>query len=227
VTTPAHIAIIMDGNGRWAKARGLPRTAGHKKGADSLRATIEACRKLGVRYLTVYAFSSENWKRPSEEVNDLMELLKYHLGKELKTLCENDIRLRFIGNRAKLSADIQAMLQEAENISASNTALTFTTALSYGGREELARAATKLIASAPESISPEMLDAALDTAGLPDPDLLIRTGGEQRLSNFLLWQLAYTELYFTDVLWPEFTPEHLEQAITTFHTRERRYGNAS
>ncbi len=227
MTTPAHIAIIMDGNGRWAKARGLPRTAGHKKGADALRATLQACREQGVRYLTVYAFSSENWKRPAEEVSDLMALLKYHLNKEVATLHGHGVRLRFIGNRTKLSADIQATIEQAENLTAGNTALTFTTALSYGGREEIARAATRLAAQSPAPITTDMLDAALDTAGLPDPDLLIRTGGEQRLSNFLLWQSAYTELYFTDVLWPEFTPTHLQQAIATFHTRERRYGNAS
>lgn len=222
-----HIAIIMDGNGRWAKARGLPRTAGHKKGADALRSTIETCRELGVKYLTVYAFSSENWKRPSEEVNDLMELLKYHLGKELQTMHKNGICLRFIGNRTKLSGDIQTMLHEAETLTAAHTGLTFTTALSYGGREELARACSKVAATHSGAVTAEMLESALDTAGLPDPDLLIRTGGEQRLSNFLLWQLAYTELYFSDVLWPEFSPEHLKQAISTFHTRERRYGNAS
>ncbi len=226
MTTPAHIAIIMDGNGRWAKARGLPRTAGHKKGADALRSTIEACTELGVRHLTIYAFSSENWKRPSEEVNDLMKLFKYHLGKEFDTMHKNGIRIKFIGNRSKLSPDFQTMINNAESLTANHTNLIFTTAISYGGREELARAATKAAQKSP-TITAETLEAELDTLGLPDPDLLIRTGGEQRLSNFLLWQMAYTELYFTDVLWPEFSPEHLKQAIATFQTRERRYGNAS
>ncbi len=231
-TSPTHVAIIMDGNGRWAKARGLPRTAGHKKGADSLRTVMNACRDNGVQYLTVYAFSSENWKRPAGEVSDLMQLLKLYLSREISELHENGIRLRFIGDRAQLAPDILSMLENAEKLTAGNTQFHFTVALSYGSRQEMLRAVQRVAARVkegelqPEEITEEMLISSLDTAGLPDPDLLIRTGGEQRLSNFLLWQSAYAEFYFTPTLWPDFSAEHFNQAISEYAKRERRYGNA-
>ena len=227
---PAHIAIIMDGNGRWAKSRGLPRVAGHKKGADSLRRALDACRDAGVRYLTVYAFSSENWKRPKDEIGDLMQLLKHYLEKELPDLQKNKVRLRFIGDFSTLDADMQARVENAMRETAENDSFYLTVALSYGSRQELTRAARKLARDVkegrltPDDISEEMLARALDTAELPEPDLLIRTGGEQRLSNFLLWQSAYTEFYFTDALWPDFDAAELGKALTEYACRERRYG---
>ena len=225
---PSHVAIIMDGNGRWAKARGLPRTAGHKKGADTIRTTLNACRDTGVKYLTVYAFSSENWKRSNEEISDLMQLLQHYLHQELQTLHENNIRLRFIGDMAQLSPEIRTQLADALELTKSNTAFHFTIALSYGARDEMVRAVKKLVAQniVPEAINEETIAAALDTADLPEPDLLIRTGGEQRMSNFLLWQSAYTELYFTDILWPDFGKKEFAAALDNFATRERRYGTA-
>lgn len=227
---PQHVAIIMDGNGRWAKSRGLPRTAGHKKGADALRRTLDACRELGVHTLTVYAFSSENWKRPQDEISDLMQLLKHYLEKELPELKKNGICLRFIGDFSRLDADMQARIQEAMQETAANRVFTLVVALSYGSRQEIARAVRKLAqdvkegALAPHDITEHTINSALDTAELPEPDLLIRTGGEQRLSNFLLWQSAYTEFYFTDTLWPDFDKDQLKQALDEFITRERRYG---
>ncbi|MBV8938532.1 MAG: di-trans,poly-cis-decaprenylcistransferase [Alphaproteobacteria bacterium] len=229
---PAHVAVIMDGNGRWAKARGLPRTAGHKKGADALRGVMQACRDAGVRYLTVYAFSSENWKRPAGEVLDLMQLLKLYIDRETDALYAKGVRLRFIGDRALLAPDVRSMVETAETRTAKNSAFHLTVGLSYGARQELVRAARRLAEAArrgecaPEAISEASFADALDTRDLPDPDLLIRTGGEQRLSNFLLWQSAYTELYFTPVLWPDFTPAHFAHALDEFTRRERRYGNA-
>ena len=229
---PQHVAIIMDGNGRWAKARGLPRTAGHKKGAATLRTIMTACRDAGVQCLTVYAFSSENWKRPSEEISDLMLLLKHYLQQELSTMQENGIRMRFIGDLSQLGMDIRDLIQEATDTTARNTAFTFTVALSYGARQEIVRAARKLAADVasgklkPEDITEENFAAQLDTDGLPEPDLLIRTGGEQRLSNFLLWQSAYTEFHFTEVLWPDFDAAHFALALQDFAKRERRYGTA-
>lgn len=229
---PTHVAIIMDGNGRWAKARGLPRTAGHKKGADILRNLLPECQKLGVKYLTIYAFSSENWNRPAPEVSDLMQLLRFYLEREIKALHKNNIRLRVIGNIAKLDERTRKLVTEAEALTAANTSLTLTVALSYGAREELTLA-VKAIATAiqhgkltPDAITETTVSEYLYSKDLPDPDLLIRTGGEQRLSNFLLWQQAYTELFFTPVLWPDFSTEHLQQAIADFARRERRYGNA-
>lgn len=229
---PAHVAIIMDGNGRWAKARGLPRTAGHKRGAEAVRRTVEAARELGVSYLTLYAFSSENWKRPAGEVTDLMGLLRLYLRNEVANLHKNGIRLRVIGDRSRLSADINALIDESETKTAANTSLTLVLALSYGGRQEIVRAARKLAEDvaagrmAAADIDESAFGARLFTADIPDPDLLIRTSGEQRISNFLLWQAAYAEFVFTDVLWPDFGREHLEDAIRDFHGRERRYGNA-
>ncbi len=218
----------MDGNGRWAKARGLPRTAGHKKGADSLRTILNACRDLGVGHLTVYAFSAENWRRSDAEISDLMQLLQHYLHQELQTLHENNICLHFIGDIEMLSPELQKQIAEAEQLTLRNTAFHFTIALSYGARQEITRAVKKLIAQGitAADITEETITKSLDTAMLPEPDLLIRTGGEQRMSNFLLWQSAYTELYFTDILWPDFGKKEFAAALENFATRERRYGTA-
>jgi undecaprenyl diphosphate synthase len=223
---PTHIAIIMDGNGRWAKSRGLPRTAGHKKGADSLRNILNACRENGIEFLTIYAFSSENWKRPSDEISDLMQLLKLYLHQELDTMHENNVRLRFIGDLSKLDSDIRADITSATEMTQRNHQFNLTIALSYGSRQEIVRAVQKLIAQGIPStdITEDMVSKTLDTGDLPEPDLLIRTGGEQRMSNFLLWQSAYTELYFTDVLWPDFDKAHFKHALEDYAGRERRFG---
>jgi undecaprenyl diphosphate synthase len=229
-TPPNHVAVIMDGNGRWAKSRGLPRTAGHKKGADSLRTLLNACRDAGVHYLTIYAFSSENWKRPSDEVSDLMQLLRHYIERELDTLHENGVRLRFIGDLSLLDSAVRGSVDEAVNMTARNTDFNLTIALSYGSRQEIVRAVRALAGDIqsgklqPEEVTEDMISAALDTADMPEPDLLIRTGGEQRLSNFLLWQSAYTEFYFTDTLWPDFDKAHFAQALDEYAKRERRYG---
>ena len=220
----------MDGNGRWARARGLPRTAGHKKGAESLRTVMNACRDAGVKHLTIYAFSSENWRRPQEEISDLMQLLRHYLEKELPELHANNIRLRFIGDLSTLADDVRAKVHEALELTRGNTAFHFTIALSYGSRQELVRAVRSLAAQVQAgtmdagNITEAHIEAALDTAGLPEPDLLIRTGGEQRLSNFLLWQSAYTEFYFTPTLWPDFGTEHFMEALQDFAGRQRRFG---
>lgn len=227
---PTHVAIIMDGNGRWAKARNLPRTAGHKKGADALKRALDSCREAGVQYLTIYAFSSENWKRPSDEISDLMQLLQHYLHNELENLHERGVRLRFIGDLSQLDAAIRGQIDDATQRTARNQQFHLTVALSYGSRQEIVRAAQKLAQQvadgtlAPHDITEDRIDAALDTATLPEPDLLIRTGGEQRLSNFLLWQSAYTEFYFTDTLWPDFADADFTEALKDFSARERRYG---
>lgn len=228
---PSHIAIIMDGNGRWAQQRGIPRKLGHRQGAEALRKLLEHCRNLPfLTHLTVYAFSSENWKRSDDEVNDLMELLAHYLTRESRTLHEQGVCMRFIGDRSKLSEDIQQSLSKVEALTAQNTVFTLVIALSYGSRQEILRAmqhiAKKVEAGAlpTSAITEKLITETLDTADIPDPDLLVRTGGDQRLSNFLLWQAAYTELYFTEVLWPDFTPDHLRQAIECFGQRERRFG---
>ena len=228
---PAHIAIIMDGNGRWAKNKGVPRALGHKQGAESLRTILEACRtRPGIQYLTLYAFSTENWNRAPDEVSDLMNLLRHYVKREAKTMHENGVRLRFIGERAALAADIQQDLNEVETLTAANTRLTVTIALSYGARQELTTAMQRIAAKVrdgllkPEEITETTITAHLHTQDLPDPDLLIRTGGDERLSNFLLWQSAYTELYFTDVLWPNFSADELDTAIAAYGQRERRFG---
>ena len=227
---PEHVAIIMDGNGRWAKARGLPRTAGHKRGAEAVRRTVEAAREMGVSFLTLYAFSSENWKRPQGEVTDLMGLLRLYLRNEVKTLHKNGIRLRVIGDRSRLSPEIVALIEESEVKTAANAAMTLVLALSYGGRQEIVAAARSLAADVaagrltPEQVDEDALSARLFTADIPDPDLIIRTSGEQRISNFLLWQCAYAELVFLDVLWPDFGRDDLETAIRAFHGRDRRFG---
>jgi undecaprenyl diphosphate synthase len=228
---PAHIAIIMDGNGRWATARGLPRTAGHKKGVEAVRNAIEGARELGVRYLTLYSFSTENWSRPQDEVSTLMQLLRFYLRGEIAKLHKNGIRLRVIGDRQRLSNDIQALIRNSEELTADNQEMTLVLALSYGGRQELVDAARRLAESVvrgemvPDDINAESFSRHLFTGSdIPDPDLMIRTSGEKRISNFLLWQLAYAELVFLDTLWPDFTKRDLEDAIREFHRRDRRFG---
>lgn len=228
---PTHVAVIMDGNGRWAKERGHPRLRGHTQGAEALRGLIKACSDHPhIRHLTLYAFSAENWKRPADEVNDLMNLLRHYIKREAKALHEAGIRMCFIGDLAALQPDIQKDLHTVETMTEHNEKLTVTMALSYGSRQEITHAARKLAqraasgTMAPEAITEEMLGSMLYTANQPEPDLLIRTGGNHRLSNFLLWQSAYTELYFTDTLWPDFTAEHLKQAIDCYSQRERRFG---
>ncbi len=227
---PRHIAIIMDGNGRWARARMLPRVAGHRRGADAVRRSVEACIDLGVGYLTLYAFSSENWKRPTEEVDDLMGLLRHYLKQELRDLHKNGVRVRFIGVRDRLAADIIDLIQEAEALTRDNRNLTLVIAINYGGQAEIAAAARAIAeavaagALAPEAIDETVFARHLDTHDMPDPDLIIRTSGEKRLSNFLLWQAAYSEFIFTDVYWPDFDKATLAAAIEEYHCRERRYG---
>jgi undecaprenyl diphosphate synthase len=227
---PVHVAIIMDGNGRWAKARGLPRIAGHKRGAEAVRETVRAAGELGVGYLTLFGFSSENWKRPLAEVQDLMGLLRIYLRSEVAELNRNGVRFRVVGDRSRFTADTIALIDEAEAMTAGNGGLSLTLALSYGGRQEIVHAARALAEEVrrgrldPAAIDEDMFAGRLFTADIPDPDLLIRTSGEMRVSNFLLWQCAYTELAFPDVLWPDFTKRHLEQALDDFQGRERRWG---
>ncbi|MGB0572028.1 MAG: isoprenyl transferase [Alphaproteobacteria bacterium] len=227
---PAHIAVIMDGNGRWARARGLPRTAGHAKGAEAVKRTLDAAEELGLKYLTLFGFSSENWNRPSDEVGDLMGLLRRYLQSETANLHQRGMRIRVIGDRARFSDDIVTLIEGAEKMTAGNTGLNLTAALSYGGRQDIV-AATRVIAQRaadgdldPATIDAELVSQHLWTRGLPDPDLLIRTSNEQRISNFLLWQCAYTELVFVDALWPDFGHAHLEECIDEFNRRERRFG---
>ena len=227
---PRHVAIIMDGNGRWAKMRGLPRTAGHKRGAESVRNAVSASRKLGISYLTLFGFSSENWKRPEGEVRALMGLLRLYLRSEIEELHKNGVRLRILGERSRLDPDIVSLIEDAEARTRDNTQLTLLLALSYGSRQEMVNAARKLAAEAkaglidPEEIDEEAVAGRLFTAGIPDPDLLIRTSGECRISNFLLWQCAYAEMLFLDTLWPDFGEADLERAVRDFICRDRRYG---
>lgn len=227
---PRHVAIIMDGNGRWAKARGLPRIQGHRRGVEAVRRAVEAAGDLGITYLTLYGFSSENWRRPVAEVSELMGLLKYYLQAEVAELHRNGIRLRVIGQRERLPRDVAALIDNAEHLTRGNRGLMLTVALSYGGRDEIASAARALALKAargeidPAAIGEADVEAQLFTAGLPDPDLLIRTSGEKRISNFLLWQSAYSELVFVDTLWPDFARADFENAIREFHGRERRFG---
>jgi len=229
---PVHVAIIMDGNGRWAKARGLPRTVGHRQGAESVRRAVESSVKLGIRYLTLYGFSSENWKRPASEVKDLMGLLRVYLKSEVSKLHKQGVQFRIIGDRSSLADDIVELIEGAEKKTSDNTTLTLTIALSYGGRAEISDAARRIAEDVlagkldAQSITEESFEGYLYTHDIPDPDLLIRTSGEQRISNFLLWQLAYAEFVFIDTLWPEFSFEDMEQAVQDFQCRERRYGNA-
>ena len=226
---PRHIAIIMDGNGRWAKRRLMPRVAGHRKGVEALRGVIRACAERGVSHLTVFAFSSENWRRPQEEVTLLMELFMRALENEVARLHENGIRFRVIGNLAGFSERIQVLIRDAEALTRTNTRLTFTVAANYGGRWDIVQAVRKLMEAGvdAESVTEEALAQQLSMADSPEPDLFIRTGGEQRISNFLMWQLAYTELYFTDTLWPDFDAAALDAAIASYRTRERRFGRTS
>ena len=226
---PRHIAIIMDGNGRWAKRRLMPRVAGHRKGVEALRGVIRACAERGVSHLTVFAFSSENWRRPQEEVTLLMELFMRALENEVARLHDNNIRFRVIGDLSGFSERIQNLIRDAETLTLNNTQLTFTVAANYGGRWDIVQAVKQLMASgaAVEDVTEAMLSQQLSVADVPEPDLFIRTGGEQRVSNFLLWQLAYTELYFTEALWPDFDAEALDAAIESYRTRERRFGRTS
>ncbi len=229
---PVHVAIIMDGNGRWAKCRGLPRIAGHKRGAEAVRRTVTGAAEIGIRYLTLYGFSSENWKRPASEVDDLMALLKLYLVNEIEELHRQGVRLRVIGQRSRLQPDIVDLIAGAEQRTEANRRLNLTVALSYGGRAEIAEAARRLAEEArhgrldPREIDERRFERFLYTCDIPDPDLLIRTSGEKRISNFLLWQCAYAELVFLDRLWPDFTRDDLEGAITEYHVRDRRYGAA-
>jgi undecaprenyl diphosphate synthase len=227
---PRHVAIIMDGNGRWAKARGLPRIAGHRSGAEAARRTVAAAAELGIPYLTLFGFSSENWKRPSTEIHDLMGLLRHYLRGEIAELHRNGIRLKVIGQVARFAPDIVSMIEHAEAATRDNPRITLTIALSYGGRAEIVAAVRSIAAQVacgkldPAAVDEECIARHLFTADLPDPDLLIRTSGEQRISNFLLWQCAYSELVFTKTLWPDFSKHDLDRAIDDFGGRERRYG---
>jgi undecaprenyl diphosphate synthase len=226
---PRHIAVIMDGNGRWAAQRHLPRVEGHRAGIDSVREIVETSARIGIPVLTLYAFSVENWKRPATEVSTLMSLLKRYLRLELKTLLRNNIRFSVIGRFSELAPDVQSELQAAEDRTATNDGMQFNIALNYGGRAEIVEAAKRMLAA---KVDPDALDEArfagfLYTAGQPDPDLLIRTSGEMRVSNFLLWQIAYAEIWVTDTLWPDFRCRHLLEAIRDFQKRDRRYGGVN
>jgi undecaprenyl diphosphate synthase len=227
---PSHVAIIMDGNGRWAKSRGLPRTMGHKAGVNALRETVRNAADFGISYLTLYAFSSENWSRPASEVSDLMGLLKLFIRRDLAELHQSNVRVKIIGEREGLPSDIRRLLDDSEKLTKDNTKLTLVIAFNYGSRDEIVRAAKKLCRDVQSgALVAETIDGAafaerLDTAGMPDPELLIRTSGEMRLSNFLLWQTAYTEFVFLPCLWPDFDRAQFAGAIETFATRQRRFG---
>ena len=227
---PRHVALILDGNGRWAKKRGLPRTMGHKEGCVTVEKTVEIAARMGIEYLTVYGFSTENWKRPMEEVGALMQLFRYYMVRLLKVASANNVRVKMIGDRTRFAQDIIDGIGRLESETRDNTGLTFIIAVNYGGRDEIRRAAARLAADCaqgkrnPEEITEEVFASYLDTAGIPEPDLLLRTSGELRLSNYLLWQLAYTEIYVTDCLWPDFNREELERAIVQYNKRDRRYG---
>ena len=227
---PQHIAIIMDGNGRWAKQRFMPRVAGHQRGVEALREVIKASRDLGVGYLTVFAFSSENWRRPADEVSFLMSLFLKMLEREISKLHHNNIRLRIIGDRSRFGEKLRQTMLAAEQLTADNSSLTLTIAANYGGRWDVMQATKNMLKDHPEiaqSFSEEDLQPYLSMSGIPEPDLFVRTGGEQRISNFMLWQLAYTELYFTNILWPAFGRKELEDAIASYQQRERRFGRTS
>ena len=230
MNVPNHVAIILDGNGRWAKAKGLPRTAGHVQGAKTVEQICEDAYNMGINYLTIYAFSTENWTRPDNEVVTLMNLLRNYMKNSIKRAQKNNMCVRVIGDKTRLAEDLQASIAELEQATQNNTGLHFQIAINYGGRDELRRAVTKLAEQVtagtlkPEDIVEDSIAAQLDTAGLPDPDLLIRTSGEQRISNFLLWQTSYAELYFTPVLWPDFDKNELAKAVGVYQNRDRRYG---
>ena len=230
IKIPQHVAIILDGNGRWAKAKGMPRNYGHAQGAKTVETICREAWNMGIKYLTVYAFSTENWKRPQEEVDALMKLLRNYMKNCLRTAEKNHMRVRVIGDKTALAEDIQKSVAELEEASKDNDGLNFQIAINYGSRDEMVRAMKKMAADRDagklkaEEISEATFEKSLDTAGIPDPDLLIRTSGEQRLSNYLLWQLAYSEFYFTDIHWPDFSKEELEKAILAYNKRDRRYG---
>lgn len=227
---PCHVAIVMDGNGRWAAKRMMPRAAGHVAGVSTVRAIVRAANDVGLRNLTLYAFSSENWKRPITEVSHLMSLFRAYVREDVSQLLENNVRVRFIGNRSRASEDIVALMKESEDRTAKCTGLNLTLAFDYGSQEEIAATARAMAEAAargeldPTTITTEYFSSRLSTAGIPDPDLVIRTSGERRLSNFLLWQSAYSEFIFSDVMWPDFTREHFFDALNTFVQRERRFG---
>ena len=227
---PQHVAIILDGNGRWAKAKGMPRNYGHAQGSKNVEKICEEAWRMGIKYLTVYAFSTENWNRPQEEVNALMKLLRNYMKTCLKTAAKNDMKVRVIGDITKLDEDIQKRILELEEATKNNGGLNFQIAINYGSRDEITRAVLMLAEDVkegklmPEEVNEACIERYLDTHDIPDPDLLIRTSGEQRLSNYLLWQLAYTEFYFTDVPWPDFSKQELEKAIEQYNRRDRRYG---
>lgn len=227
---PAHIAIILDGNGRWAKAKGMPRNYGHAQGSKNVERICEEAYRMGVKYLTVYAFSTENWNRPEDEVDALMKLLRNYMKTCLKTAAKNDMKVRVIGDKTGLDEDIRNRIAELEEATKDNGGLNFQIALNYGSRDEIVRAVRRVSEDVkegkvkPEDIDEKMFETYLDTHGIPDPDLMIRTSGELRLSNYLLWQLAYTEFYFTDIPWPDFTKEELSKAIEQYNRRDRRYG---
>ena len=229
-SSPLHVAIIMDGNGRWAKQRNLPRTAGHKQGAEAVRRAVRAAPSLGISYLTLFGFSSENWNRPESEIDDLMALLRLYLRSETAELHKNNVRILIIGDRGRLPKDIVQLIEQAESTTRGNTGLTAILALSYGGRQDVTQAARTLARAAaageidPDSIDEDHLAGHLATHGIPDPDLLIRTSGEQRISNFMIWQLAYTEFVFQEILWPDFDEQALASALEEFRRRDRRYG---
>lgn len=230
---PQHVAIIMDGNGRWAQSRGLPRSAGHRMGVEAVRRTVRAAIEIGVKYLTIFSFSSENWARPASEIDDLMGLMKRFIRRDLAELHQNNVRVRVIGEREGVDAELLGLIDEAVELTNANTALDLVIAFNYGSRAEIARAARHLAERVlegtikAEQITPEALSAALDTQSIPDPDLLIRTSGELRLSNFLLWQSAYTEFVFLETCWPDFGREHLQQAIDEYRGRDRRFGGVA
>jgi len=227
---PVHVAIIMDGNGRWARARGLPRVEGHRRGAEAVRRTVRAASDVGVSYLTLFGFSSENWDRPMEEVRDLMGLLRFYLGKEIDDLHKNGVRFKVIGDRSRLDPDLVKLISDAESRTENNTGLTLILALSYGSRAEMVNAVKSIAMDVQrgtqslDDVDERTVSAHLMTCDIPDPDLLIRTSGERRISNFLLWQLAYAEFVFMDVLWPDFDASHFDEALADFACRERRYG---
>ncbi len=230
LSVPAHVAIILDGNGRWAKKRGLPRSMGHKEGCRVVEQTVEDAARLGIRFLTVYGFSTENWKRSDDEVSALMQLFRFYMKRLLGIAKANNVRVLSIGDRSRFAPDIIEGINALERETADNTGLTFVIAVNYGGRDEIRRAARKIAEEvkegilSPEDITEDTVTARLDTARIPDPDLLIRTGGEMRLSNYLLWQCAYTEFYVTDLLWPDFSRAELEKAIRVYNSRDRRFG---
>lgn len=230
---PVHLAVIMDGNGRWAQQRMLKRVVGHQRGAETVKMVVEQASQLGIKYLTLFAFSSENWSRPALEVRALMALLKKYIRQETARMMRKNIRYNVIGNRSDLPDDVNETLDSAISQTAGNTGMMLTLALSYGGRQELSAAAARVARDvlagrlSPDAITTEMFGRYLDTGGLPDPDFLIRTSGEMRISNFLLWQLAYTELYFTETNWPDFTINELHKALADFQSRERRFGKTS